>query len=158
MVPRNAASVKALAFAKKEKTKKSRWGQKPRPWIASKTRQRVPARKDGATDGALRRSPPTIQKGKILEIEVQGSNGGQLQLRAKCAPKKDKAIEDPDFSKQINNGLGATKILYLSMRIILCYINQQHLLTTLFHWNILFSGNEVLVSWKVSKNKSNKMI
>ena len=39
-------------------------------------------------DGALRRSPPTIQKGKILEIEVQGSNGGQLQLRAKCANKK----------------------------------------------------------------------
>ena len=62
------------------------------------------------------------------------------------------------FSKQIKNGLGVTEMLYLSMKIIVYYIHQQHLLTILFHINIFFSGNEVLVSWNVSKNDSNKII
>ena len=40
------------------------------------------------------------------------------------------------------------------MKIIVYYINQQHLLTILFHKNLFFSGNEVLISLKFSKNKS----
>jgi len=62
------------------------------------------------------------------------------------------------FSKQIKSELGVTEMLYLSIKIIVCYIHQQLLPTTLFHENIFFSGNELLVSWKVSKNISNKII
>ena len=62
------------------------------------------------------------------------------------------------FSKQIKNGLGVIELLYLSMKTIVCYIHQQHLLTILFHENIFFSGNEVLFSWKISKTNSYKII
>ena len=42
------------------------------------------------------------------------------------------------FPKQIKNGLGVTEMFYLSMKIIVCYIHQQHLSTTLFLENIFF--------------------
>ena len=47
---------------------------------------------------------------------------------------------------KLKNELGVTKMLYLQMNIIVCYIHQQHLSTTLFQENIFFSGNEVLNS------------
>jgi len=60
-----------------------------------------------------------------------------------------------NFSKQIKNGLGVTQMLYSSMKIMVCYIHQQHLLTTLFHENtvrprttLILGIRKISVFWK----------
>ena len=50
------------------------------------------------------------------------------------------------YSQIIKNGLGVAEMVYLSLQSKVSYIHQQHILTTPFHENIFFCGNEVLIS------------